>query len=204
MSTAIESAVQRLDATCNGMTMSSEEFDAVTDWDENYDYELIRGVVIVNPIPAEGEADPNGELEMMLRSYQLLHLHGKHLDKTLQERYVYLPDGSRRKADRLIWAGLGRRPHRKQDIPTIVVEFVSRSAKDRRRDYEIKRTEYLDVGVKEYWVIDRFRRQLTVFLPDGSERIIAEHEKYESPLLPGFDPQLPRLFALSDEWEDSE
>jgi Uma2 family endonuclease len=203
MSATLEPAVTYLDASWNGRHMSPEEFDAVEDWDENYDYELIRGVVIVNPIPSEGEADPNCELGMMLRSYQVLHPNGKFLDKTLQERYVYLPDGSRRKADRLIWTGLGRRPHPKKEPPTIVVEFVSHAIRDRRRDYETKRDEYLDLGVKEYWVIDRFQRTMTVFLPDGSEQTISEDEKYESPLLPGFDPQLPRLFALSDEWEDT-
>jgi len=204
MSTFIESQTEFIDATFNGMSMSPEEFDAIEDWDPAYEYELIRGVVIVNPIASEGEADPNCELGMTLRAYQVLMPQGRCLDKTLQERYVYLPDGSRRKADRLIWAGLDRRPHPKKEPPTIVVEFVSRAARDRKRDYDEKRQEYLGIGVKEYWVIDRFRRLMTVFRPDGAEQQIGEQEVFHTPLLPGFELPLHRLLALSDEWEDTE
>lgn len=204
MSAIVEPQIEYLDATCNGMSMTPEEFDAVNDWDEDYEYELIRGTVIVNPIPSEGEVDPNGELEMLFRAYQVSHPQGKCLDKSLQERYIYLLDGSRRKADRVVWVGLGRRPHPKKDVPTIAIEFVSRAARDRRRDYELKRDEYLQLGIKEYWVIDRFRRIMTVFRPDGSEQKIAESEQFQTPLLPGFELPLARLFALSDEWKDTE
>ncbi len=204
MSAIVEPKIDYLDASFNGARMSPEEFDAVEDWDPAYEYELIRGVVIVNPIPSEGETDPNGELEMLLRAYKALSPLGKILDKSLQERYVYLPDGSRRKADRVIWTGLGRRPHPKRDVPTIVVEFVLRAARDRRRDYEEKRREYLALGVREYWVIDRFRRRMNVFRPDGSEQTVGEQEKFQTPLLPGFELPLSQLLALSDEWEDTE
>lgn len=202
MSAVIDPPIVRLDASWNGSAMTPEEFDAVQEWDEDYEYELVRGTVIVNPIPSEGEVDPNGELEALFRAYQATHPQGKCLDKSLQERYVYLPDGSRRKADRLVWAGLGRRPHPKRDIPTIIIEFVSKTARDRRRDYEVKRAEYLAIGVKEYWVINRFRRNMTVFRQDGSELLIAEQARYQTPILPGFELPLDRLFALSDEWEE--
>ena len=89
-------------------------------------------------------------------------------------------------------------------MPTIVVEFVSRAARDRRRDYEEKRREYLAIGVKEYWDIDRFRRQMTVFRADSTEQTIGETEKFQTPLLPGFELPLAQLLALSDEWEDTE
>ena len=61
----------------------------------------------------------------------------------------------------MIWAGLGRVPNPQTDVPAIVVEFVSRRHRDRVRD-EVKRREYLAIGVLEYWVIDRFRRIMTV------------------------------------------
>lgn len=204
MSAVLDPPVIRLDAGWNGLAMTPEEFDAVQDWDDDYEYELIRGTVIVNPIPSEGEADPNGELEVLFRAYQATHPQGKCLDKSLQERYVYLLDGSRRKADRVIWAGLGRRPHTKKDVPSIVIEFVSKAARDRRRDYEVKRQEYLAIGVKEYWVINRFRHNMTIFRIDGSELLIAEQVRYQTPILPGFELPLERLFALSDEWEETE
>src|SRR5437773_7412094 len=152
----------RLSRASNGMLLTPAEFDAVTDYDDRYDYELIHGVVIVNPIPLEAESDPNEELGFWLRSYKQSHPQGAALDATLSERYLRTHD-SRRKADRVIWAGLGRLPDPLVDVPTIVVEFVSRRKRDRLRDYEEKRREYLALGVQEYWIIDRFRRLMSVY-----------------------------------------
>ena len=63
----------RLGPSSNGMLMTPEEFDERTDFDELYKYELIHGVLIVSPPPGESERDPNGELEFLLRAYQLSH-----------------------------------------------------------------------------------------------------------------------------------
>jgi Uma2 family endonuclease len=192
----------RLDASSNGMLMTPEEFDGITDYNEAYSYELIHGVVVVSPIPSEGESDPNEELGYLLRLYHDRYARGASLDATLPERYVRIADG-RRKADRVIWTGLGRQPDPKADPPTIVVEFVSKRKRDRRRDYQEKRQEYLAVGVAEYWVIDRFRRQMTVYRSDGSERVVGPDESYETSLLPGFEVPLSHLFRLADRWAKS-
>ena len=190
----------RLSRRSNGMELSPEEFDAVTKWDPAYRYELVHGVVIVSPIPAEGEAAPVDELGYLLRRYQEDHPRGAALDMTLPERYVYLHDGSRRRADRVVWAGLGRLPDPKLDPPTIAVEFVSKSRRDRKRDYEIKRTEYREVGVAEYWIVDRFHRTMTVSFVDGTERIVTESETYQTSKLPGFELPLHSLLAVADQW----
>jgi len=184
------------------MLMTPEEFDAATDFDELYCYELIHGVLIVSPPPGESERDPNGELEYLLRAYQSGHEAGSALDKTLSEQYVHLSD-SRRRADRVIWAGLGRIPDPKTDVPAIVVEFVSNRQRDRVRDYEEKRRQYLAVGVQEYWIIDRFRRIMTVFRGrpgEPAEQIIKENEVYRTTLLTGFEHPLARLLKLADDW----
>ncbi|MCC7423733.1 MAG: Uma2 family endonuclease [Planctomycetaceae bacterium] len=194
----------RLCAESNGLILSPEEFDAVEDWDEDYRYELIRGVVVVNPIPACGERGPNEELGYWLLGYRDLNPKGSALDATLSEQFVYLPDGSRRRADRLIWCGLGRLPNPKSDVATIGVEFVSRRRRDWRRDFIDKRGEYRGVGMKEYWVIDRFRRKMTVFLLDGSEKTIDDNTTYDTPLLPGFQLPLGRLLQIADQWAERE
>lgn len=190
-----------LDADSNGMSLTPEEFDAVADFDPEFRYELVRGVVVVNPIPNEPHEDPIDELGYLLRTYQKSHPQGSALDATLPSRYVRTSSG-RRLADRVIWAGLGRRPDPKTDPPTIAVEFVSRSRRDRHRDYVEKRQEYRDAGVQEYWIVDRFRRQMTVSFADGSERIVAEGEVYATPRLPGFALTLADLLAAADRWDD--
>ncbi len=189
-----------------GTLMTPEEFDAVEDYDEDYRYELIDGRLIVTPIPLEAQTDPNEELGHLLRTYKEQHPQGSALDRTLYERYVRT-QASRRLADRVIWAGLGRMPDPRTDVPTIVVEFVSRRRRDRRRDYEEKREEYLAIHVAEYWIIDRFRRSMTVVRnqPGGpQELVVGENETYQTPLLPGFELPLGRLLAVADAWEQAE
>ncbi len=185
-----------------GMLLTPEEFDEITDCDEQFRYELIRGVVVVTPVPAEAEASPNDELGMMLRRYKHEHQEGASVDETLPERYVRTSSG-RRRADRVVWTGLGRRPNPAVDIPTIVVEFVSSSRRDRRRDYEEKSQEYREAGVVEYWIIDRFRRVMTVrraAREEASEVVVAESDSYQTPLLPGFVLPLSALLAIADRW----
>ena len=187
------------------MLMTPEEFDAVTDYDERFVYELVQGVLVVTPIPSEAESDPNEELGVWLRNHQSNHPQGAAIDLTLAERYVRLPN-HRRRADRLIWVGLGRLPDPAQDVPTIVIEFVSKDRRDRDRDNQHKRQEYLDLGVAEYWVIDRFRRRMTVFRRDPvktgpeSTLIVEGTGSYRTDLLPGFELPLGRLLAVADKW----
>jgi Uma2 family endonuclease len=185
------------------MSLSPEEFDAVEDYDPEYRYELIRGVVVVNPTPNESHEAPGDFLGYLLGRFRWEKPEGSVIDETLANRYVRTSAG-RRLADRVIWAGLGRRPNPRKDPPTIAVEFVSRSARDRRRDYVEKRQEYRDAGVKEYWIIDWFRRQMTVALADGTERIVRDGETSSTPLLPGFGLPLPALLARADAWADQE
>src|SRR5437868_795467 len=95
----------------NGMLLTPAEFDAVEDYDENFQYELIHGVVVVNPIPLGEETGPNELLGYYLIHYQKTHPRGSALDYTMPQQYVRTTD-SRRLADRLIWTGLGRLPDR--------------------------------------------------------------------------------------------
>lgn len=186
----------------NGIRMSTDEFDAITEYDDGYNYELNHGVLVVNPIPLPEERGPNGELEYLLRFYREHHDQGSSLDGTLVEEYVRTGD-SRRRADRVIWAGLGRQPDPATDVPTIVVEFVSKGRRNWQRDYVEKRDEYLELGVKEYWVIDRFERRMTVFKKVAEqivEAIVPEADVYRTNLLPGFELPLARLLAAADRW----
>jgi Uma2 family endonuclease len=180
--------------------MTPEEFDAITNYDDRYRYELVHGVLVVTPIPADAEAEPNEELGHWLRDYRDHHPQGSSLDLTLSERYLRTGD-SRRRPDRLIWVGLGRRPDTAVDVPAIAIEFVSRGKRDWIRDFAEKKREYLAIGVVEYWIVDRFRRTMTVcFQPprEPAERVVAENEIYRTDLLPGFELSLARPLAVAD------
>jgi len=183
-----------------GIRLSPEEFDAVEECDDRFNYELVHGVLIVASPPDVGERRPNDRLGYLLQSYQDHHPQGSALDLTLPEHLIRTPD-SRRRADRVIWTGLGRTPNTCQDQPTIAIEFVSASKRDFQRDYIDKRDEYLRAGVLAYWIIDRFRRRMTVVRGGAdpvTEFVITEQETYTTPLLPGFALPLAQLLAVAD------
>lgn len=189
-----------------GVLMTPEEFDAIEEYDENYRYELVRGVLVVNPIPLPEETGPNELLAYLLLAYRESHPQGSALDGTLPQQYVRTRT-SRRLADRLIWTGLGRVPSPRRDRPTIAVEFVSAGRRNRQRDYVDKRQEYLEAGITEYWIIDRFQRTLTVIhnRPAGpEEQVVAEPGTYQTPLLPGFELPLARLLTAADQQAQAE
>jgi len=159
-------------------------------------------VLVVTPPPGNAEIDPNEELGYLLRTHQEHHPEGSAIDKVLMEQTIYATP-NRRRADRAIWTGLGRVPDPEKDIPAIVVEFVSASKRDHKRDYEEKVAEYRAIGVREYWIIDRFRRIMTVHRnrPDGAASlVVGEAETYQTELLPGFVLPIARLLAKADDW----
>lgn len=201
MSAILEANKIRLGRHSAGMLLTAAEFDAITKYDPHYRYELIHGVLVVSPMAAETQWGPNELLGHWLWFYQKFHADGGNLDETLPERYIMTHQ--RRLADRVIWAGLGRTPDPEKDLPTVAVEFVSAGRRSQIRDYEEKRREYLTAGIKEFWILDRFRRLLTVFRKKGAKeekKEIKEGEVYRSPLLPGFELDVAALLAEADKW----
>lgn len=185
----------------SGALLTPEEFDAA-EFEEGWRYELIHGVLVVSPAALRKERDPNEELGHWLRNYRETHPRGAELNATFYEETVVTPT-ERRPADRVIYAGLGRVPC-EAETPTIVVEFVSAGKRSLVRDYEEKRDEYLALGVREYWVIDRFARRLTVYrrTDSGTDRsVVGEGGVYTTPLLPGFELPLDRLLQRADLWD---
>lgn len=198
MAATVGSLPLNLGPRSNGLQLSPWEFDTA-DFELGWRYELINGVLIVNPSPLRHERDPNEELGHWLRSYQQGNPQGSCLDLTLAEETLVVGP-HRRRVDRAIWVGLGRLPN-DYESPTIAVEFVSEGQRNRDRDYEFKRNEYRAIGVREYWIIDRFAHITTVYEFEGDEttkRVLSSEEALESALLPGFTLPLSRLFEVAD------
>lgn len=89
-------------------------------------------------------------------------------------------------------------PAEGQPIPDLMFEIVSRGKKNRERDYVKKRAEYEALGVKEYVIVDRFDRKVTVLTlgPGGySERVLTDAETYTSSLLPGLAIPIGEAFG---------
>ena len=154
--------------------MKPEEFDDIpaSEFVRGYRYEVINGVFVVSPFPGSGERSLNDYLGYLLTQYLETPSKRPIIADTLPEQTIAATN--RRRADRAIWVGLGRKPDERTDVPTIVIEFVSSRRRDAMRDYEEKRDEYLAAGVKEYWIIDRFRRVMTVYKTKKSQEVFRD------------------------------
>ena len=88
---------------------------------------------------------------------------------------------------------------RGRDRPSLVAEVVS--ARSKARDYQSKRQEYLAFGVREYWIVDPFERQVTVLVRRDAgeaatwdERVIGGDDVIVSDVLPGFATTVAELW----------
>ena len=197
---SVETSILKLGQHSNGMLLTPWEFDSA-DFDRGWRYELVNGVLVVNAAPLRNERDPNEELGHWLRSYQEDHPNGASLDLTIPEETVVIGP-HRRRVDRAIWAGLGRLPGA-TEAPTIAVEFVSEGEQNRQRDYESKRDEYRSIGVREYWIFDRFERTMTVHQFERSRAVtkkFSTRQTYTTALLPGFKLPIGKLIKLAERW----
>jgi hypothetical protein len=187
-----------------GRLMTPEEFDSAPEWawKKGYRYELIRDVLVVSPFPEAAIRDCNDHMSYWLRRYRDSDPRSSALDATLPEHIVYTTN--RRWADRVVWTGLVRIPEPETEQPSIVIVPFRRC--DALRDCEQKRDEYLAAGVKEYLIIDRFRRIMTVYrkgLADPASDVVTEAQSYQTGLLPGFVLPLSQLLARADDWSPS-
>lgn len=192
--------LSRLGRASNGLLMTPSEFLAIEECDERFRYELVRGVVVVGPNSTDAEADLSDELGYRLLSYQENHSHGAALDGTMYERHIRT-EMSVRRIGRAIYTGLNRRPNSRRDTPSIIVDFVPHSRQALLRDYIVRRDEFFEVGVKEYWVLSYSQCTMTVFFPPPAEpayRQITNYDTYTTPLLPGFELPFGTLMRLVD------
>lgn len=184
--------------------MTPREFHRA-EFAEGWRYELVHGVLIVSSTPRRNERDPNQELGYLLHLYQDTYPQGANLDATIPDEVIATGD-NRRWVDRVIWTGLGRLPTR-DDVPSIIAEFVSAGRQNWLRDYERRRDEYQAIGVQQYWIINRFDHTLTVYsFPRGKtrKRVYHKNQIYKTEIIPCFELPLARLFALADRWEGEE
>jgi len=65
----------------------------------------------------------------------------------------------------------------------------------------MKRRQYESIGVREYWVFNRFQQTLTVFRA-GERQVLTRPDTYRTPLL-GFELPLERLFYFANRWDEA-
>lgn len=192
--------VTRIGPHMDGQRMSLADF-AHAEADEGYLYELERGVIVVDVPDVTHELvvqNVRSALDQLRVSHPgIIYLISGGLGCVMRlpgmasERHpdvaVYLtpPPGAEGNAE--AWD---------QWCPEIVVEVIS--SRSVRRDYEIKRDEYLSAGVQEYVIIDLRKRSALILSRRGEswqEQPLDSSGTWSTNLLPGFGLALTNVFA---------
>ena len=191
----IEAEPIRLGRADHGRPVSHAEF-ASASYDEPWKYERVDGRLSVLSPDGKNHVRTTVPWSIRLGAYMLAHL--DYVQAVVSNAWVLVDGENERIADLAVYLN-GRLddidiPHQ---APDLLFEFVSPSSTDRRRDYVEKRTHYERAGVREYVIVDRFDRKVTVLTlgPGGyAERVIPADGTYDFPLLPGF------ALPLADTW----
>ncbi|MEK7441342.1 MAG: Uma2 family endonuclease [Chloroflexota bacterium] len=82
-------------------------------------------------------------------------------------------------------------------VPDLVIEIVSEN--DERRDRIIKKEEYAQAGIPEYWIVDPEAKTVEVYRLEGktyqTHSAFIEKDKLTSPTFPNFEMPIAELFA---------
>ncbi|HEY9599328.1 MAG TPA: Uma2 family endonuclease, partial [Cyanophyceae cyanobacterium] len=83
--------------------------------------------------------------------------------------------------------------------PELIVEVLSNTEKDKKRDRETKLKLYSVQGVSEYWIIDREQQLIEVYRRENGvlKKAITlfKADWLTSPLLPGFSCEVRAIFG---------
>ncbi len=202
MATAVAARL-RIGPADQGRTMTLEEFREAEE-EEGYRYELARGVLEVSEVPN----DPHGIVVCNL--YRGVTRFGDHHPGIIlrygggNEFRFWLPHMvSGRNPDLAVVLRGAPKDLRGRRMPALAAEVVSRGSI--KRDYEVKREEYLAYGLLEYWIVDRFKHTVTVLTRRGDrwdEAVFRDNQVIGSLVLPGFATTVAELWIDVEEDAD--
>lgn len=181
---------------------SFEEYLAYDDGSDKL-YELFNGELIEVP----PESGLNIELAnylfavlLPLVGYQRLRGHSLELEVRGEPRNRY-PDLTVIREEHI--ALLKRRNTIRLTMPPplLVVEIVSPGELQRNRDYVAKRTQYEDVGIPEYWIVNPEEQTVSVFtLQDdryGEAQVLIDRDRLTTAQIPTLDLAIADLFTTT-------
>lgn len=162
-------------------------------------YEIIDGELFVTRAPHLDHQDIIGLIYAALLQWSLSSGLGKPFIAPgiiFSESDAVIPD--------LIWISHQRRSQLTDSsghltgVPELIVEVLSNTEKDKKRDRETKLKLYSVEGVFEYWIVDRQQQVIEVYRREGGILKKAmtwfKADQITSPLLPGFSYAVSSLY----------
>jgi len=143
-----------------GRPVSAEEFaDAV--YKEPWRYERERGRLVV--MAPEGGDHQETASPWLRKLYSFWEHYPEVVEFVAPNPWIRVDDGTDRIGDIGVYlAGIPTVKKIPDRIPDLMFEIVSPGRTSRNRDYVKKRSEYERLGVKEYVIVDRFKKQVKV------------------------------------------
>jgi Uma2 family endonuclease len=176
--------------------LTAEAFEQLPD--DGKRYELIDGEL--------REMAPtvnwHGEVEINLGTLLNVHVRPQGLGRVSCGEVLYIV---RRNPDRVRAAdiaflrqdrvpSLEARQHILEVIPDLVVEILSKS--DTIEAISDKIDDWLQAGVQMLWIVDPFRRTVTMYQPGRDPSLLGEHGTLVGdPVIPGFRCPVAEIFA---------
>jgi Uma2 family endonuclease len=187
----------------HGRKMALEEFE-FAEAAEGSLYELNRGVVTVIDVPKRKHVAQVIAIRKQFSAYEVANPEVIHGVLTGSDCKILVEDlDSERHPDFAIYKTAPPTDVEENDIwsvwiPEIVIEVVSPSSA--HRDYEEKPDEYLQFGIREYWIVDADKQQVMILRRSRgkwAERIVRPGELYGTRLLPEFEFDCGTVFAAA-------
>ena len=125
--------------------------------------EMIDGKIYLMARPCREHINVQDNITMIFNSY---FKQNKRKCRAMTEDKLYINEDNYLEPDIKILC----RETRKDDIPVIVVEVLSKSTSD--RDLGVKMEKYAELGIKEYWIISWEMSTVNIYL-------LNENKKYD-------------------------
>lgn len=134
--------------------------------DDGNRYELLNGELLVSPAPSPPHQHIVAWLNEVLTPFVLTHRVGiVHQAPSVMVR----GDSSQVEPDLMVFPKVAFDTWDDAPVPLLVIEVLSRSTP--RRDLIQKRDFYLEKGVRDCWVVDRYSRSVTHITRDSTETV---------------------------------
>lgn len=166
--------------------------------DDGNRYELIEGELFVSRAPGLPHQNILANLLTLLKVFLAAHPLGKVWPTPgviFDNHNAVIPD--------IVFIRQERLPDIAADekvtgAPDLAIEIVSPGAENARRDRIVKLQTYSKFGVREYWVVDGYRRTIEIYRLE-QERLalvvtLTNDEELTTPLLPEFSCRARQVF----------
>lgn len=166
-------------------------------------YEIIDGELYVTTQPSWGHQRIALNIGGLLNSWSLQTGAGManvNPGVILTEDTAVAPD--------VVWVSATRLPQalapdgKLHGVPDLAVEILSPGERNEHRDRDVKLKTYSRFGVREYWIVNPKRREISVFRREQAMLALVatlfETDTMISPLLPGFASPVASFFAGGD------